>query len=74
MITKKNNGVNMIKNKKIVNEVRAILLKEMDKVFKNQDSNLLVVFKNSIKGTINKTAHDINHDIINYGEFKGWRK
>ena len=64
----------MIKNKKIVNEVRAVLLKELEKQFKDQDSNLLVVFKNSIKGAINKTAHDINYDIINYGEFKGWRK
>tara|TARA_R100001460_G_scaffold14332_1_gene32111 strand:- start:125 stop:349 length:225 start_codon:yes stop_codon:yes gene_type:complete len=74
MITKKTNGGNMIKNKKIVNEVRAVLLKELEKQFKDQDSNLLVVFKNSIKGAINKTAHDINYDIINYGEFKGWRK
>ena len=64
----------MIRNKKIVNEVRAILLKEIDKVFKNQDSNLLRFFKTSIKGSINKTAHDINMDIIEYGEFKGWRK
>ncbi len=65
---------NMIKNKKKVNEMRNLLLSKVNEMFKGQEHDLLDVFKNSINGTINKTAHDINFDIINYGEFKGWRK
>ena len=70
----------MINKKETVNETREILLKEVKKIFANQahvkfaNTNLAEVFENSINNTINKTAHDINYDIINYGEFTGWRK
>lgn len=63
-----------IKNKTLVNNMKNILLKELDEQFKHNKSDLELLFKNSIKGAINKTAHDINFDIINLGAFKGWRK
>tara|TARA_R100000988_G_scaffold77457_1_gene41480 strand:+ start:324 stop:548 length:225 start_codon:yes stop_codon:yes gene_type:complete len=74
MITKKTKRGNMINNKEKVNVIRNLLLSKVKEMFKGQDHDLLDVFKNSINGTINKTAHDINMDIIEYGEFKGWSK
>jgi len=61
-----------IKNKTLVNNMRNILLKELEEQFKENNSNLEMVFKQSIENAINKTANDVNYDIINKGAFVGF--
>ena len=61
-----------IKNKTLVNNMRNILLKELEEQFKDNKSNLEMVFKQSIENAINHTAHEINYDIINKGAFLGF--
>jgi len=58
-----------VKNQTLVNNIKNILLKEVDKQFEHSLSSLEAVFKNSIKNAINKTASDINFDIIHKGAF-----
>jgi hypothetical protein len=58
-----------IKNKTLVNNMKNILLKEVDEQFEHNKSNLEMVFKNNIKNAIIKTASDINFDIIHKGAF-----
>jgi hypothetical protein len=62
----------MINNKDLVNETKNVLLKEIDTMFKDCDANLMEIFKIAIDNAINKTAHDVNYDIINKGEFVGF--
>ena len=59
----------MIDNKDLVNETRDVLLKEVNTMFKGCDAKLIEVFKIAIENAVNKTAHDVNHDIINKGIF-----
>jgi hypothetical protein len=61
-----------IKNKTLVNNMKNILLKELEEQFKHNNSSLEMLFKQSIKNAINKTAHDVNFDIINKGAFVGY--
>ena len=58
-----------IKNKTLVNNMKNILLKELEEQFKHNNSSLEMLFKQSMKNAINKTAHDVNFDIINKGAF-----
>ena len=75
MKTKTNKGEKMnIKNKTLVNNMRTILLKELEEQFKHNSSSLEMLFKQSMENAINKTAYDVNYDIINKGAFTGWRK
>ena len=62
----------MIDNKDLVNETRDVLLKEVNTMFKDCDAKLMTVFKIAIENAINKTAHDVNYDIINKGIFVGF--
>ena len=58
-----------IKNKTLVNNMKNILIKEVDEQFEHNKSTLEMVFKNNIKNAIIKTASDINFDIIHKGAF-----
>ena len=78
MKTKTNKGEKMINAKELKshleNNMRTILLKELEEQFKHNSSSLEMLFKQSIENAINKTAYDVNYDIINKGAFTGWRK
>ena len=63
-----------ITNKTLVNNMRDYLLKELEEQFKDSLSNLEIIFKASIENAINKTAYDVNYDIINKGAFTGNEK
>jgi len=60
-----------IANKKLVNNMKKILLKELEDQFKDNYSNLEIIFKVSIENAIKKTANNINNHIIKYGAFTG---
>nr|AKH46306.1 hypothetical protein [uncultured marine virus] len=60
-----------IANKKLVNNMKKILLKELEDQFKDNYSNLEIIFKVSIENAIKKLANNINNDIIKYGAFTG---
>ena len=63
----------MINNKKEVDTTKKVLLEQVDNMFDGMDGNIADVFKIAIDNAINKTAHDVNFDIINYGAFVGFR-
>ena len=58
-----------IRNKTLVNNIKNILLKEVDEQFEHSLSTLEAVFKKSIQSAIKKTASDINFAIIHKGAF-----
>jgi hypothetical protein len=60
----------MIKNKKLVNQVKNQLLDELEIQFKDQNSSLILAFKNDIKKTINDTSNKIIFTINNLGDYK----
>ena len=60
----------MIKNKKLVNQVKNQLLDELEIQFKDQNSSLILAFKNDIKKTINDTSNKIIFTISNLGDYK----
>ena len=60
-----------IANKKLVNNMKKILLKELEDQFKENNSNLEIIFKVNIENAIKKTANNINNHIIKYGAFTG---
>ena len=63
-----------IANKTLVNNMKDILLKELEEQFKDNLSNLEIIFKASIENAIKKTAFDINNRINKYGAFTGNEK
>ena len=62
----------MINNKDKVNTTRRVLLEQVDNMFDGIDGNIADVFKIAIDNAINKTAHDVNYEIINKGAFIGF--
>tara|TARA_R100001591_G_scaffold88803_1_gene94920 strand:- start:195 stop:377 length:183 start_codon:yes stop_codon:yes gene_type:complete len=60
----------MIRNKKLVNKVKNQLLNELEIQFKDQNSNLVLAFKNEIKKAINNTSNKIIFTINNLGGYK----
>ncbi len=62
----------MINNKKEVQVYKKIVTEQIDNVFDGLDGKLKNVFQTAINNAINKTAHDINFDIINKGQFDGF--
>jgi len=60
-----------IANKKLVNDMKKILLKELEDQFKHNYSNLEMLFKASIEDAIKKTANNINNHIAKFGAFTG---
>ena len=58
-----------IANKKLVNDMKKILLKELEDQFKHNHSNLEKLFKASIENAIKKTANNINNHIEKFGAF-----
>ena len=70
-LTKKNGG-QMINKMKPVITTKRVLLEQVDNMFDGIDGDIADVFKIAINNAINKTAHDINYDIINKGAFVGF--
>tara|TARA_B100000900_G_C20214024_1_gene567042 strand:- start:260 stop:457 length:198 start_codon:yes stop_codon:yes gene_type:complete len=62
----------MINKVKPVHTTKRVLLEKVDNMFDGIDGEIANVFKTAIDNAINKTAHDINFDIINKGQFDGF--
>ena len=62
----------MITNKDKVKTTRRVLLEQVDNMFDGIDGDIADVFKIAIDNAINKTAYNVNYDIINKGAFVGY--